>query len=280
MRRTTTSMFYVFTLKIRNICNCNIQKKGRNDSECNIETATSYWKKKRERMDFILCNNIVYIEEDLEFRSNWKKWSTWTIKFCQEYVDYYWGDSLKNDPPHKATVKEKFLRTDFPYELFMNAEERKDMDLFQHLCDFIYCLHHGIEKEKCPTFSFEGEDYLVNPQLQTNVKFTSEVPSVGVNNKVTPTEYTMTINGCAFNGMNALKNETDKYLSRFMNSYDCIGNAEYIQRYQNIVHLHAAFDLNVLPHQVVMAIKDYTQFMNLVYKNKIYESIHNEPISE
>jgi len=155
---------------------------------------------KRERMDFILCNNIVYIEEDPVFRKNWKKWSEYTISFCQEFFDFYWGSSLRENPPHKPTVKEMFLKTSFPYNLFMQVEERKDMDLFQHLCDFIFCLHHNVEIEKCPTFCFEGEDYLINPQLQTNVRFTSEVPSVGVNNQVTPTEYKVTINGCAFNG--------------------------------------------------------------------------------
>ena len=112
------------------------------------------------------------------------------------------------------------------------------------------------------------------------MKFTSQVPSVGVNKPDTPTEYTMTINGCAFKGMNELKIETDKYLSRFMNSYDCIGSAEYIQRYKSIAHLHAAFDLNALPHQVIVAINDYTQFVNLVYKNKVHESTYREPISE
>jgi len=65
-----------------------------------------------------------------------------------------------------------------------------------------------------------------------------------------------------------------------MNSYDFIGSDEYIQRYQKIAHLHAAFDLNVLPHQVIMAINDYTQFVNLVYKNKIHESTFREPISD
>jgi len=65
-----------------------------------------------------------------------------------------------------------------------------------------------------------------------------------------------------------------------MNSYDCIGSPEYIQCYKNIAHLHAAFDLNVLPHQVIIAINNYTQFMNLVYKNKIHVSMFREPITE
>jgi len=162
----------------------------------------------------------------------------------------------------------------------MKVEERKDMDLFQHLCDFIYCQDKVVEREKCATFYFEDEDYLINPQLQSIVKFTSQVPSLGVTNTDTPREFTMTIDGCAFNGMNELKNETDKYLSRFMNSYDCIASNEYIHRYKNIAHLHAAFDLNILPHQVIRAINDYSQYMNLVYKNNIHVSVSGEPISD
>jgi len=162
----------------------------------------------------------------------------------------------------------------------MKVEERKDMDLFQHLCDFIFCLHKGVEIEKCSTFCFKDKDYLINPQLQSIVKFTSQVPSVGVTNPDTPREYAMTINGCTFDGMNEIKNETDKYLFRFMNSYDCIAIDEYIHRYKIIAHLHAAFDLNVLPHQVIIAINDYLQFMNLVYKNKIHVSVSGEPISD
>jgi len=40
-----------------------------------------------ERMDFILCDNIVYMEQDPEFQNNWKKWSEWTITFCRYYHD-------------------------------------------------------------------------------------------------------------------------------------------------------------------------------------------------
>jgi len=96
----------------------------------------------------------VYIDEDPEFQNNWKKWSGWTIKFCQEFLDFYWADSLRKNPPHKATLKQKFLNTEFPYDIFMKVEKRKDMDLFQHLCDFIFCQHHGVKIEIVINFLF------------------------------------------------------------------------------------------------------------------------------
>jgi len=58
----------------------------------------------------------------------------------------------------------------------------------------------------------------------------------------------MSVNGCAFDGMNELKNETEKYLCRYYNTYEFVASVDYIQRYANIAHLHAAFDLNVSPH--------------------------------
>ena len=40
----------------------------------------------------------------------------------------------------------------------MEVEELKDMDLFQHLCDFIFCLNKGVEIKKCSTFVFDPVD--------------------------------------------------------------------------------------------------------------------------
>jgi len=89
---------------------------------------------KQERMDFIICDNIVYIEQDPEFQNNWKKWSEWTITFCIEYHDRHWPECLRANPPHaKETLRDKFLKTIFPYHAFMEVKERKDMDVFQHL---------------------------------------------------------------------------------------------------------------------------------------------------
>jgi len=70
----------------------------------------------------------------------------------------------------------------------MEVKQRKDMDLFQHVCNFFFCLHKGVEIEKCSTFVFNpiDQDYLIHPQLQSIVKFTSQVPMVGVTNRATP----------------------------------------------------------------------------------------------
>ena len=99
-------------------------------------------------MYFILCTNIVYIEKDPEFQNNWKKWSEWTITFCRDYHDRHWPESLRANPPHKETLKDNFLKMVFLYAALKEAEDRKDMDLFQHLCDFVFCLNKGVEIKK------------------------------------------------------------------------------------------------------------------------------------
>jgi len=51
---------------------------------------------------------------------------------------------------------------------------------------------------------------------------------VGVNSLSTPKEYIMSINECAFDGMNELKNETETYLRRFRNTYEFVASVYYI----------------------------------------------------
>ena len=59
----------------------------------------------KQRMDFVLCNNIVYIEQDPEFRRQWLKWSSWTITFCNDFLNDWPMLERESTGPRYISIK-------------------------------------------------------------------------------------------------------------------------------------------------------------------------------
>jgi len=84
-------------------------------SKCTITFLDELQKK---RMLFILCDHVVYIEENAMFHNERAIWVPTIIRFCKEFMNVDWPKSNRtvNIPPRYLTVKDRFLyHTCYPY---------------------------------------------------------------------------------------------------------------------------------------------------------------------
>jgi len=134
----------------------------------------------KKRMLFILCDHVVYIEENTLFRNERAVWVPKIIRFCYDFMRFDWPKSNRtvNIPPRYLTVKDKFLcHTNYPY-----YRDDNDFDLIKHLVDFMYCIEFNIEKEKIWSFEFPTKfDYLATPKLSKSksTEAATKTPDVG-----------------------------------------------------------------------------------------------------
>ena len=115
----------------------------------------------QKRMSFILSDHIVYVKEDTMFRQKWLKWRNPLLKFCLNFLAYDWPEESRDtNRPNYLKVKGRLLQhTGFPLSLFHIVDDQ--FDIIEHLVDFIFCLHFGIEIEKTWSHEFRGKpEYL------------------------------------------------------------------------------------------------------------------------
>ena len=134
----------------------------------------------KKRMAYILTNHIVFVHKDYMFRKKWLNWRKDMIEFCHKFLAYDWPiEERETSRPRYLTLEERLVhRTRFPISYFRNIDD--EFDIILHLCDFVYCLHFGIEVEKTYAFEFypNEKDYIHKEQTRRKKQLEKKQQSV------------------------------------------------------------------------------------------------------
>jgi hypothetical protein len=121
----------------------------------------------KQRMQYILCDSIVYQELSVDYRISWLNHVEWLVSWVKSYHssnDFWPREVRKKDEenrPTYASIKKHLIKQGFPFIQFVECHE-EGFDIILHLVDSVYCCEHGIEVEKLWKFEFpNGFDYLL-----------------------------------------------------------------------------------------------------------------------